>query len=710
MSHAPDYDPTTGFATDETNQVAGRSVQKSVSLDTEFANISSSINGLNANIQEIQRADGKLKDASIEPYALSEQTLALITVGGNPRGVWAASTDYEFKDVVEYNSVAYICLTEHNSGSMFATSLWLGISGDGSSSLNAAAAAASETAAAASETAAATSETNAGNSETAAAASAATAATSVTDAENQATAAAASATAAAGSAATAGSLISSAIPKADTASAEAGTADDEYMTPLKTKQFVDANVNTIKSIDQMVGTGYNGCLIRSGGKVYLLAGNQNSYYTYVNGVAPVANYLSRYSTAAPTRIDVNNQTIVDVGAMDLGNAYALTDNGDLYTWGLNDNGQCGHNSTAYIGEPTLVDSNVDEVYTSVSNQGYSSDGRLVYKKSDGFLYGCGYNVNGALGLGNTTNQLTPVQLTAFGANPISVWNLGTVYGCLIVEDSAGEILYAGNNGYGQSGNGSTATPISTPTNVTVAWKGVGNESHRILKASGGSGYFSTAAQNTATVHMLIDDGGDRIIMSSGYGLGGAIGNGASANVSTPIEANVGTGLIEEISVLGGISTVYALKADGNLYAWGRNTEGQAGAGATAVINTPTIVKSGVEKLLLKDWNMHTYGYRGAMFIELTNGEVHSTGYNVSAGLCNGDITSINVFAKSQLSAFTEYGGDPIEHFGFYETTTGNGGFVCATESGRFAAWGYNGQSFVTDTGTANVATPHEFLL
>jgi len=245
MSHAPNYTPTASFATDETNQVAGRSTVKTVSVDAELANISASINALNTNIKLLQRDDGKVKDMLVEPYMLSEQARALVSTGGVPRGDWVAATAYAVKDVVQHSGFAYICHTAHTSASAFDNTLWIGISGDGSAAASAAAAAVSQTAAAASATSAATSATtattqasNAATSATAASGSATSAANSasaaatnktatdsnVTATANSATAAAASATSASGSASTAATKAGEASTSATNAAASATAA------------------------------------------------------------------------------------------------------------------------------------------------------------------------------------------------------------------------------------------------------------------------------------------------------------------------------------------------------------------------------------------------------------------------------------------------------------------------------------------------------
>jgi hypothetical protein len=141
MSFTPPYVPTTSFANDEANSVAGRSIVRTAAVDVEFANISASITQLKANIQKMQRDDDKLLDFLVEPYALSEATLALIATGGKPRGVWAMNTNYIVGDVVQNLNFAFICYTAHASGSVFLSSgFWISISGDGTAGISAASA------------------------------------------------------------------------------------------------------------------------------------------------------------------------------------------------------------------------------------------------------------------------------------------------------------------------------------------------------------------------------------------------------------------------------------------------------------------------------------------------------------------------------------------------------------------------------------------
>jgi lysophospholipase L1-like esterase len=246
MSSAPNYSPSTSFATEESNQVAGRSTVRTTAVDIELANISSSINALNTNIKLLQRDDGHLLEWVVEPFTLSEATRALIATGGNPRGDWQPTTNYAIGDLVQNSIVAYICYTAHTSGLSFSSAgFWITLSGDGSSLDSAQQAAASAAAALVSENNAAASAAAALLSKNNASASATSATNSATSATNSATAADGSATSASNSAASAG--ISAAA--AGISATNAANTPVAFPTHAATSKTTPAGADEIPLID-----------------------------------------------------------------------------------------------------------------------------------------------------------------------------------------------------------------------------------------------------------------------------------------------------------------------------------------------------------------------------------------------------------------------------------------------------------------------------
>lgn len=258
MSLPPNYTPTTSFADDESLQAAGRSTVRTAALDQEFADIEATTDALIANQRLIQRDDGKLQDLLVEPYALSEQTRALLVAGGaSPRGAWATNTNYAIKDLVQNAGIAYMCLTAHNSGPTFNAGFWLPISGDGSAAASAIAAAASQAEASASASVAVSAASVANISAVNADLSADAAAASELAAQNAADSIAGLSpvnlsafmldflanTAAAAARADLGALgLSDAASQAE---AEAGTLATKIMTPLAGAQQLDGRLTKL---------------------------------------------------------------------------------------------------------------------------------------------------------------------------------------------------------------------------------------------------------------------------------------------------------------------------------------------------------------------------------------------------------------------------------------------------------------------------------
>lgn len=118
---APQYIPSTSFAQDELANVGGRSTVRTDRVDAELANVSISINALQANLELIQRDDGLLRDGIVEPYTLSSTTRAFIQGSRfNPRGLWASGQAYAVGDLIDVAGDAYVCAIAHTS-TVFAT-------------------------------------------------------------------------------------------------------------------------------------------------------------------------------------------------------------------------------------------------------------------------------------------------------------------------------------------------------------------------------------------------------------------------------------------------------------------------------------------------------------------------------------------------------------------------------------------------------------
>ena len=162
MSQPTPYTPTTDFSQQEANNASGRSTVNTAALDAEFANIDTTLDQTLANLQLIQRDDGKLADLVTQLHTLSPEVLNLMG-GFRITGLWVASTDYAIDDIATYDIYTYVCQSAHTSGLTFDGQYWkqFGFSGGGDATQAAAEAQASANAAASSASSASTSASTA---------------------------------------------------------------------------------------------------------------------------------------------------------------------------------------------------------------------------------------------------------------------------------------------------------------------------------------------------------------------------------------------------------------------------------------------------------------------------------------------------------------------------------------------------------------------
>jgi uncharacterized repeat protein (TIGR02543 family) len=107
-----------------------------------------------------------------------------------------------------------------------------------------------------------------------------------------------------------------------------------------------------------------------------------------------------------------DETIVDVGVSDK-SSFALTSSGLLYVWGLNTDNNISTTSTRNFLVPTEYDYDFNQE-TGKTVKYFDTSGRnsgLI--ASDDTIYMFGYNDFGQIGNQNTTNQSSPVLITSF---------------------------------------------------------------------------------------------------------------------------------------------------------------------------------------------------------------------------------------------------------------------------------------------------------
>lgn len=300
-------------------------------------------------------------------------------------------------------------------------------------------------------------------------------------------------------------------------------------------------------------------------------------------------------------------------ALGLYHSTALAEDGMVYAWGENNYGQLGINSTDDKSTPVKVLKGSD--YSGTTYLGDNSGNKMTgialgmqhsgALAADGTVFTWGYNNWGQLGIGNETDQDEPVKVlsgeysgTYLGDNPSNMMTalvLGFYHSAALAAD--GTVYTWGRNANGQLGIGSPSANQVTPVHVVKgAYNGteyLGDDPTNKIIAIAVGGWHTIALAADGTVYTW------------GHNLWGELGNndsGTTAHQPSPVKVlkgdydgttylgdNPGNKIIA-VALAHGHSS--ALAADGTVFTWGLNDQGQLGDNSTTDRTTPVKVLSG----------------------------------------------------------------------------------------------------------------------
>ena len=289
-----------------------------------------------------------------------------------------------------------------------------------------------------------------------------------------------------------------------------------------------------------------------------------------------------------------------------GPSAAIKTDGTLWTWSNNAQGQLGDGTTTNRSSPVqtvAAGTNWKQVST-----GHLNCGAI---KTDGTLWTWGFNGNGGLGDGTTTNRSSPVQTAAGGTNWKQL-SLGYTTSGAIKTD--GTLWMWGNNYYGGLGD-NTTTDRSSPVQTVAAgtnWKQVS------------AGILAAVAIKT-----------DGTLWTWGYNNQGQLGDNTTSSKSSPIQTIAGGTNWKQVSTgnAGGAGgMIGGIKTDGTLWTWGRNDVGQLGDNTTSSKSSPIQTIAGGT-----NWKQVSTGYKYIQCIK-TDGTLWTWGRNDVGQLGDGTTT------------------------------------------------------------------------
>lgn len=322
-------------------------------------------------------------------------------------------------------------------------------------------------------------------------------------------------------------------------------------------------------------------LVTTSGAVWMKAGAGSSCDASVYGDASSAldNNWHQVTTAASTPLTgVTELSFTGTAAM------AITSSGTVYVWGLN---TLRGNSTAAAtrSRATLMTLHSDFTALQVPRKaeiiqtGTNAAAQFLLG-ANGKVYSLGGNLNGVLGIGNTTDQtswsmlsLTNVsKLSSNNPFPNSVYSIGAL-------TATGTLYLWGSNANGVLGGGST-THYTSPT--IPALSALGTSVTAVDNING----FELGGQQTIIFTKPLAANPDNKFLFAGVNAGGAKGDVSPVPTTTTV-----TSFTFGASVINCAGSVFNLS--GNVYydANGMNDAGGgliSGTGITNVSGAPTL--------------------------------------------------------------------------------------------------------------------------
>jgi len=316
------------------------------------------------------------------------------------------------------------------------------------------------------------------------------------------------------------------------------------------------------------------------------------------------NWYPDYTYLNAKKISLGSNGVDDNEDDIYARTYIIDNNDDLFACGRSTGDGFGIDRTI---SPTFVPI---KILNNISD--VSSSYHTVIIKSDGSVWGTGYNTSGQLGLGFYSDPIK--TFTQESTSMTDASRVFSLFNRTIVLKNDGSVWGTGKNDYGQLGLGAGTTSVSVFTSITNDVKDV----------SGGLGH---------TI-ILKNDGS---VWGTGRNGSGQLGLGSlttSVSVFTSITDDV-----KEISA-GSLHTLI-LKNDGSVWGTGRNSNGQLGIGSTVDKNTFTAaVGAGTS-----DVTQISAGSDYTLILK-NDWSVHGTGRNYNGVFGNGTTNDTNVFTNT----------------------------------------------------------------
>lgn len=451
--------------------------------------------------------------------------------------------------------------------------------------------------------------------------------------------------------------------------------------------------------------------VKSNGNVYTWGNDYNGSLGL--GVAGVAR-------SSPTQItSLSSVTFMSLGS---GMTHAIANGYKLYSFGYNNVGQLGDNSTVSKSDPTLIQGTSS--WTQV-NAGYQN---VLASTINGAIYTWGASTSGMTGIGSGsvsyssptllnsgTGVLYPYNNASSYSSPVQVgtssWNAvmaGPTYTLGIKVD--GTLWGWGTQPTGQLGINSissTASPVQIGSKTdwqSLAVIGPGapySVSPTSIVANPRLNQYaiSGAIDSTGALYLWGDNSSGQladntIISKSSPILFDSGGTYTYTTPSLPLKLSA-TSNLSFTQVQAGLA-VTAISSNSYIYTWGTNTTGQVGDGTTVTRSSPVLMGGATliqpVQIGTSSWSQIDAGARHAIGVDINN-KLYAWGYNQTGTLGIGG--TVDRSSPTQIGAATDWS----------MTAAGYDTSLAINSGGSVYAWGTNTSYQLGDGTTVTRSSP-----
>jgi alpha-tubulin suppressor-like RCC1 family protein len=196
--------------------------------------------------------------------------------------------------------------------------------------------------------------------------------------------------------------------------------------------------------------------LTANGNVYVWGGGNDN----ILGLGPTIN-SEKNPTLVPAVTALTGGTSTNVEITTGMNYGGLLVNGQAFSWGENQYGQCGCGSTAAVIESPMPVQQNGTVFTWIDQGGnLLTDGHELALDTNNNVWAWGDNNGGQLGIGTKVNSNVPVEVPFSLPEGTHITTVEAGGEHSLALDSSGNVWAWGYNQYGEVGNGTTQNVLS----------------------------------------------------------------------------------------------------------------------------------------------------------------------------------------------------------------------------------------------------------